>query len=621
MTVEELIKKSELAMDQQGQRMINVGNGPHYPMLILYNDDFSEEDLEVFSAKLDRIWPQTLDRLVQYSYTAEVSGEITLFSVSDRREVSVEEVTRSLDQAKMARDIFRSMKQWCLYNVVSTRSFTSVDEFIAHYQAQEQCRKIVVDQVKSMLIVLLEDSILRRSIAGEIRNYLAKHSQYDSTILIATRSRSNEMYAVEELYRIAADVLLISNNDAVSAWDDSGYKKRVSTLYNGGTYTVSYTLVERPTRKIATQMQGALLRNMAEQLKPPARMDLNDWNKGFAFDRFKSPVCERFISNQRLRIDRELFESLPLRQKALRERVSLASMAYAKAKEYTFEDAFSGLVESCCQEQFRSNSEISSCVKEFRAETVKRFPATMLRQLTDSMIKQIIGQLFVGASDEGLPLPEYFESQLHICLRRDYIYPRFAQALRELRDSAEETVKGAEEVRADYQKAVPAGYFDGVGTMYEKAAVNYLHGERGQRQLAEILSAENGRDGVLEQMLACFRDMLRHNEELFSLSFTEEWRCRLDLTGDRIYHEISSVLTNGADDAIRLYGNYPLDKRMKVYLLHATDAAGKNPTQLYTSLRETFAGDDTAQYFNTGCDNALEAITFVACEGKNLLLF
>lgn len=621
MTIKELIRKSELAMDQQSQNVVNVGNRPHYPMFILYNDDFSTEELEIFAAKLERIWPQTLEQLVQYIYILDAPEQVSFCSIPDRERVSVEEVTSALDRAKMARETFSSMRQWCLYNIINTRSFTSVDQFIAHYQAQDCFRKIVVDAAMSMLIVLLDDSSLRRSVAGKIRAYLAEHSQYNSTIVIATRNRNNEMYPIEELYRIAADILLISNNDTSSLKDDTEYKKQTSTLYNGGTYTISYILTERPSQKIAIQIQAALLKHMKEQINVPLHTDLNYWNKGFSFENFKNPICEEFISDQRLYVDTEIFEYLPLKREALEERGDIASLPYSKVKRYTFGDAFDALVAAYSKKHLDDVANISRCVEKFRVDTLSRFSAVALRQLTDEMIGQIIGQLYAGSADENEPLPQYFEKQLYIYLRKELIYPRFAQVLRELRDCSPNTLRDVARIEQDYQKIIPADLFEDIGTMYENAAVNYLRGDSGQRQMARILSAGNGYDEILEQMLACFTDMIQHNKELFSLPFIEEWGRRLDLTGNRIYHEISTALTSEVDDVIRLYGYYPLDKRMKVYMLHSTDAAGKNPTQLYTSLQETFAGDDTVQYFNTGYDDALEAITFVACEGKNLLLF
>ena len=92
------------------------------------------------------------------------------------------------------------------------------------------------------------------------------------------------------------------------------------------------------------------------------------------------------------------------------------------------------------------------------------------------------------------------------------------------------------------------------------------------------------------------------------------------MTGDRIYREISTALTDGMDEMIRLYGNAPTDYRLKVYMLHTTDAVGEHPTDLYTHLQTTFREDPFVQYFNTGYDDALEAISFVACEGTKLLL-
>ena len=104
------------------------------------------------------------------------------------------------------------------------------------------------------------------------------------------------------------------------------------------------------------------------------------------------------------------------------------------------------------------------------------------------------------------------------------------------------------------------------------------------------------------------------------MPFIEEWERRLDLTGDRIYREISKTLTEKADDLIRLYGNLPISKAMTVYMLHTVDMRGENPTQLYEHLKETFRDNTLVQYFNTGYDDALEAISLIECNGRYLVM-
>ena len=162
--------------------------------------------------------------------------------------------------------------------------------------------------------------------------------------------------------------------------------------------------------------------------------------------------------------------------------------------------------------------------------------------------------------------------------------------------------------------------FDDIGTIYSNITSLFLQTGKGEVCANKILCAENNASDMLDEVLNTLKCILEENKDLFSLPFIEEWEKRLDLTGDRIYREISTALTENADDMIRLYGNCPIDKKLKVFMLHTYDVNGKNPTTLYEHLQHTFLDDELVQYFNTGYDDALEALTFIACSGNNLII-
>ncbi len=100
--------------------------------------------------------------------------------------------------------------------------------------------------------MLLDDSSVNRKTASSIKLFLADHSnEYDGTVVIATRTQNSEIFQISDLYRIAADILILSNNDAVSGLDDGDYTARVSCFYNHHVNTVSYSLLERPNDMIS----------------------------------------------------------------------------------------------------------------------------------------------------------------------------------------------------------------------------------------------------------------------------------------------------------------------------------------------------------------------------------
>lgn len=621
MTAKELIRQSGFALERNNQSSTNVGNRPHYPMLLLFNNSFSQEDYSEIYSKLERVWPQTLEYLVSFAYSVTTSSdEISLFSLPGKSVVTVQELSANLDEVKTARGVFSSMRQWCVYNIIHTGEFSTVDEFIAHYQAIVQFRKIVMDAELSMVIVLLDDSALKRNVARDIRTFLSTAAVYDASIVISNRSRTNEMHTIDELLRIVSDVVLLSNNDAVSHVDDMDYKKRVSVLYSSSVYTVSYILSERPSKKIAIQILDVILQAALKYSKTNQANDLKAWSKGLGFENGRCKVCEEFLRGQQFQIDRNVFEFLPLRNTTLNERTRLAELPYAKLKQLTFDDAMDYLAGQYGADAQVKAVDESRCIEQFYDEVRKQFTLTTFRHLTDEMAENIVGQLDPGSVNDSEQLAVYFDKRMKVYLRQELIYPGMKSALIDLRRQAEYTWKELERVNRDFQKTIPLNLSDEIGSLYENAVNSYLLSDGGRRFLAKICFPGNSYEDILGEMFVCFQDFVRHNDELFSLPLIEEWARRLNLTGELIYKEISDTLTRGADDMILLYGNYPLDKRLKVYMLHSTDANGNNPTKLFQSVERTFSGDELVQYFNTGYDDALEGITFVSCAGINLLL-
>ncbi len=92
------------------------------------------------------------------------------------------------------------------------------------------------------------------------------------------------------------------------------------------------------------------------------------------------------------------------------------------------------------------------------------------------------------------------------------------------------------------------------------------------------------------------------------------------MAGDVVYKEIRNALDGTGHDKIYLYGNFPIEEKLQVYMLHKCDAKGNNETDLYKHLKQAYAGIQGTQFFNTGFDDALEAIKVFDCSGVKLKL-
>ncbi len=618
-TVEQLIFESERVLERNNQGVRGVGNRPHSPMLAIYNEAFAPTHIQHILAKLERIWPQAEQAVACFRYAAH-GQKLSFADAQSGAVVTDTDVMNTLDNVKKTRDIFASMRHWRVYNVIDTTVFDSVEAFAAHYTAIGTLQNIVVDACKTMLIVLLDDSTAHRDTADAIRRYLAENNTYDATVIISNRTRNNEMYDMEELYRIVADVMILSNNDAVSALDDEDFKHRLAVLYNHATFTVSYVLKERPNHKIAVQIDHTILTNLLARLDKAPLTDVMAWGKALGFRDGASEHCEDFLKQCRFRIDPTSFEHLPMRATVLNETLDLSRMTYAQFKQFTYSDVLTSFAQSYCSKALLDDVDITPCVDAFRRHVLNTVDAADLAALTNDTIDRLMALLTTSSVSENVGLADYFEKCVHAVLRTDCLYPALRRVLCDLRRDATEALDIFRDLRHEFERRLPMGLEQTLGTVYVNAVANYLADETGVQTLHTVCRPGNSKADMLDAIFDTFTAIVDKNRELFSLSFIEEWERRLGMTGDRIYREISTALTDGMDEMIRLYGNAPTDYRLKVYMLHTTDAVGEHPTDLYTHLQTTFREDPFVQYFNTGYDDALEAISFVACEGTKLLL-
>lgn len=637
--MEQLLRDSERELRKISQNAANVGNRPHYPMFILWDDSFQEEAFQEdgeISARLKRIWPTAFRYLAQFAYRIADGDEIRLLTLPDKREAERKLTLETLAREQSAHEMFAEMGQWRLYNVVDTSRFETLEEFQSHYYALRDFQNILEDANRSMLILLLDDSRNRREIANQIRDFLSKNSGfYDSTVVVSNLTRNNSRYEMARLYRIAAGVLLLSNNDPFHEKDRSGFSQRSSAFYTGGSFVVSYQSLERPTREIALQIHSAILDEALKMTSPGDSV----WKwKGFLtadshMDRLNA-LCEETLRAWPIPIRRETLEFLPLRSVPPKlPPEGLGGLPYNRLKQHTFPGVLNYLAEeyggaylSDENEKETAQRRADEMAEKWKAAALRNRPLHAFRRLTDEQIDAMTGELDAGTPREGESAKEYLEECVRVRLRQNLLYPRLNAALRELRQRAADNMTTLLSLRDACRQMIPPQGFQRLGSSYELSAREFLQDSVGREFLQRICGECANEEDMLQQMLKCFQALVSRNQAQFSLSFADEWMKRLRFDegrdGERnIYRTISNVLTSEEDAHFHLRGNYPLgSKRLRVFCLHTTDINGENPTELYENLKTAFLSDPILQYLNTGYAGTLEAFTLLSCDGENLLV-
>lgn len=622
MTFEQLFSQAEYELGKTSKSIEHVGNRPHYPMFLAANAGFDTSAWNDVRYSLARIWPQTIKYLVTCRY--QMDGDIPSFSsMEGAQPLQAEQIQTRLDEAKMQSSVFAEMSEWYLYNLIDTRCISSLDEFKRQYSLIHLLKDIVVDSARGILILLLDDSNAKRVLAEDIRQFLSTDSTYDCRIILSTRDMSNVNHKPEELRRIAGDVIVISNNDAVSKHDDEEFRARRGLFVHGGTYTVSYVIKENPNDRIALQICETLIGHLGKQVSPDHadnKYGIKYWTDLLEIKANRCGLCEKFVENVRLDVPKEAFDGLPVRLEAVGEKIDFSTVSYEKLARYTFADVFENFTVTYFQSCLSSELKFDDVVDQIKAMIIDQTPLSAVKGLDNEMIEQIMGQLRPGAADSRAPLPRYFEETMRAYLRRDLIYPKMRQVLEDLARDVEKTEDAIKRVQLGFVTAKPPVSYADLGTIYKDTCDAYVSTPNGCKDLRNACAAGSDQEKILAGLYNCFGNMISQNDSLFSMPLVEAWAARLKMAGEAIFKEIGSALVGDQKEHLLLHTAGAVNPQMKVYMLHTTNENGEDPTDLYRYLKAAFEMDASVQFLNTGYDDSLEALIFASVEGINLAL-
>ncbi len=594
-----------------------VGNRPNYPMLIMSNNLLDEEMYNTMYRKIKRNWPQTASKLLFASY--KQNGSSYILQEKTGNALSEDEVKIKLDEIKMTQNTFADMKVLNIYNIIDTSVLNSLEEFEAMYLSCGYFQNMVIGSKKSLAIVLLDDSTVKHELANKIRCYVADHDKaYDGVVVVSNRTFGDVIYPMHDLYKITANVIILSNNNAISAHDDADYSARVSCLYNNHMNTVSYSLFERPNKDIAIQLIDTFLRE-AEKCVENTRVnsDIQSWKKRLGISN-KIDICEEFLKGIDYQFELEALEHIPFKNGDDILKLNLQEIAYGQFKAYTYPNVLEQFINNYYNEILLKSIDINSCFARYEKSLKANIDAWSIDELDDMIVDNIFAGLKIGGISESLKLSTYIRELMYNSIRENVIYPKCKEIIKKVKREAEATRSAFYKFRNEFIENKPIDEFAKIGTMYQTFAELYLKMEQGNSDIKELLASGNIEKDFSDILLKMVKNTIANNKSSFMMPFIDEWAQRLGLAGDVIYKKIHQMLDENVKDKIHLAGLYPIENKMQVYILHTSDTHGQSKTELYNHLSSAYQDVPGVQFFNTGFDDSLEVMKFYDCSGDKI---
>lgn len=625
--INDLVSQAKEKLDRTSNSAGLVGNRMHFPMLISYYGNRASSIFRNMGASFDRIWSQTSENIVYiHSSPCDNDNTISLHTIGkdNSKALSKEELQNILDEIRRKRGVFASMLKWCVYNVIDTFSIKDLDEFKNVYYCIEKVTAIIDGSVSSMLILLLDESSSKKDISVGIREFLSKNCSnglYDGTIVISNKTMRNELYAFEELLGIVSGTIILSNNDSVGSYDDADYKKRVSSLFGGRILTMAYSSLRRPNKKISLQILNVLLDDIfLNYINSNKTITEQELTKRLGIENGKISFIEESIRQLDVQFPAEMCAALPFKELPSKD-MDINSIPYNEFCSLLHNNVFNMFMELYCKRIVEKTSTISAIVNQYSLSIKERILSSEIANLHESTIDSIVNMLQVQQPNNGMSLPEYFINYVKYYIKRFIVYPQIRQVLQNLRIQANRTLEEFHEFRKEFLRSLPVDGFNELGTIYSNLTENYFHTVSGEQILSKVIRPGNNRGEFIALLLKAFDNLIEQNEEMFALSFIEEWEKRLNLAGDEVYRRIQTTFERDFEQSLFLFGNYQRNViPLEVYMCHTSDASGQNQTELYQHLKNAVGASDRTQFVNTGMDDLVEAFRFIDCSGSNILL-
>ena len=626
MEIVDLIENVRVNIEDNKIRKSDVGNRPHYPVFVSFNGSNSKK-CSAFINNIQNTWSSKICKQLLFYRYENNDTELRFLDIYEDKTIPDEEVKKRISDALKKSDVIAEYDKWCYYNIIDT-SELSFDEFKTAFDSLERFRSKIRRRTLSMVVVIINDDEDKDDTNYQIRDFLRNESIYDGIILVSNIARGGFGFDSEDLYKIISNLVLLSNNDAVTGVDDKLYNERIRKIYSKTPLIMSYNSLCKPTNDILSCMIQCLVSKVSECIDDtqPKNFSSKDIEAILGVENRKIVTFESFVQRAKQKIIQELnyqmvFQYMPLVSPNVFNDKDIESKTIGQLSGIDFE-SLTLISKDICKGYIESEEG-----KKIFEDYTKHINDNLnLMNITDNLEENLLdkfAELFDNRMPDKSNLPRVYLSQLIIyLLNSQFIYPYCIKLAKKIcnAEEIESTKENIYQFIQNTESEIPVTGFDEIATFYGMNMSKYLQTEKGKACISKILNVGNTYNdicGVVEDTLYNANEFC--NEEI-KLPFIYIWAKALKLHDDEIFGRIRNTLYGDGDKAILLRGTYPVNEELSIYMLHCYDRNGENETELYKQFRKAYKDIPNVQFFNTGNDDSIESIKLYKCSGTSLIL-
>jgi hypothetical protein len=632
MDIDKLLASVKESIEVDKLKLGNVGNRPHYPAFIAFNGA-DTDNCSLFTQMLGNVWPEQIIRsVVMYRYICSSNGLVFRSTDSDDA-VEINCVNDALESVNQQSEMFSSHHKWCLFNIIDTRKL-DFEEFKAAYSSLNELIDTIDTPVKSMAIILLEDSRSRavKQKAYLIRDFIRNKKDYEGLIIMSNRTRGGREYSFDKLYSIAAKTILLADNDAKTSTDDLDYSDRVSKLYSPNTdaLIVSYNSLEKPTMKILFSMAAEALETAKSSIAVKSTdslymidelnelLDIHE-NQIALFRSYLQKIKKELLNEQ---VYNTIMDYAPLSSPYIPAKGAKKSARNSEYAAYVKPSSLKLIIDRFARRFFESD-ECGALLDAYQKRIREKITLGNVYTITPAMISGAFERLKLFEMDtSGGTLEESFVNKVINEVTYSLIYRQCERMVTEYcRQSViKQSIDNLERLYTEVVQRLSFSWADSISKQYVARMKEFLRTEEGIKCLNGILSMSDDSNDVYNALTSTLYRAEKYFADTISKPFIQMWADTMKQQGQDILTKIRSELKGDGQNGIMLRGGYPVLDVMSVYMMHTVDRNGDNPTLMYRQLEEAFREMDTIQFFNTGNDDSIEVLSYYRCDGDNLIL-
>lgn len=621
-TFAELYSKTIKRLEQKDARFNVAGNRPHYPML-LFSNLADRQALLAIRERINKMWPQIGNNIIFARQTEQDSFSLMQPDPDKQLSVSVNEFRERLDQIKRNYTIFDDVTYWLLFHIIDTSSCSSLDDFKTTFTSLTGYQQAIVDECKTLAVIILDESVKARALSKQIRQYLSgaesNRQMYDGVLLISTLSYTGIPFQVSDLLPIVGEVLIASNNDAIGSYDDEVFRKIQTILFSKKMNTVSHAYKLKPNRKITLQMYDTFLAAIDKRITELTGKS-QELQKVFNLYAGQIKNVDASLNNCEISLDvNSVIKNMPVRTPDF----FLSKPDKVKQDEYLNQIIPEELELLFTQEidgSQQTASIIETATHSYRMHLRSAITAPELAGIPASEIDKLFkNNQNTFAAAKNFSLGQYLRELYLFCLKQSKIYPAIHGLVLSYLDRSVKALSSFRDILNAYRQMRPIDGYSELGNMYWTIADTYLKTDAAEQHIRMILSIESNKEAILDELYHMAEELIEKNKGIFELTFIEEWEKRLG-DGETVYTKLNPEIEEMLNKRVFLKGNYNMQNATFIYLFHSHNSSDQ-PTELMRHFYENPVGiakGDDIYFLNTGDDDSISVLKLIDITSESL---